>query len=86
VNLGHNTEASITLINARFRANRWNRWLAKGKYGSVKGIATNEGISSPSNASRILRLILLAPDIQEAILNSTHPATLTLADLMDSFP
>ncbi len=30
--------------------------------------------------------MLLAPDIQEAILNSTHPATLTLADFMDPFP
>ncbi len=26
------------------------------------------------------------PDIQEAILNSTHPVTLTLADFMDPFP
>ena len=39
-----------------------------------------------SVASRILRLVLLAPDIQEAILNSTYPATLTLADFMDPFP
>lgn len=86
VNPDRNTEADVTLINALVRAHRWNRWLSKGKYGSVKEIATDEGISSPSYASRILRLVLLAPDIQEAILNSTHPVTLTLADFMDPFP
>ncbi len=67
----------ITLINALVRAHRWNRWLAKGKYESVKEIAVDEGITSPSYASRVLRLVLLAPDIQEAILSSTYPATLT---------
>ncbi|BCO30074.1 hypothetical protein TspCOW1_01770 [Thiohalobacter sp. COW1] len=86
VNPDRNTEADVTLINALVRAHRWNRWLAKGKYDSVKEIATDEGITSPSYASRILRLVLLAPDIQEAILNSRHPATLTLAELMDPFP
>ena len=76
----------VTLINALVRAHRWNRWLARGKYKGVKAIAADEGITSPSYASRILRLVLLAPDIQEAILNSAHPASLTLADFMDPFP
>ena len=79
-------EADVTLINALVRAHRWNRWLTKGKYDSVKEMANDEGITSPSYACRILRLTLLAPDIQEAILNSTHGATLTLADFMDPFP
>ncbi len=86
MNPDRNTDADITLINALVRAHRWNRWLAKGKHDSVKEIAADEGIISPSYASRILRLVLLAPDIQEAILNSTHPATVTLADFMDPFP
>ncbi len=68
------------------QSHRWNRWLAMGKYDSVKEIAADEGITSPSYASRILRLILLAPDLQEAILDSTHPANLTLADFMEPFP
>jgi hypothetical protein len=86
VNPDRDLEADTTLINALIRAHRWNYWLANGEYGSVKEIATNEGITSPSYASRILRLVLLAPDIQEAILDSAHPATLTLADFMDPFP
>ena len=72
VNPDRNTEADVTLINALVRAHRWNRWLASGNYESVKEIAADEGITRPSYASRILRLIPLTPDIQEAILNSTH--------------
>ena len=86
INPDRNTEADVTLINALVRAHRWNRWFAKGEYETVKEIAADVGITSPSYASRVLRLVLLAPDIQEAILNSTHPATLTLADFMDPFP
>lgn len=86
VNPDRNEEADVTLLNALIKAHRWNRWLIKGKYNSVNKIAADEGIRSPSYASRILRLTLLAPDIQEMIINSTHPATLTLADFMNPFP
>ncbi len=86
VNPDRNTDADAALIYALVRAHRWNRWLAIGKYDSVKEIAIDEGITSASYASRILRLTLLAPDIQEAILSSTHPATLALADFMGPFP
>ncbi len=85
-NPNRNTEADVTLLNALVRAHRWNRWLAKGKYASVKEIAADEGITSPSYTSRILRLVLLAPDIQEAILNCTYPANLTLAEFMNPSP
>ena len=60
--------------------------LARGEYKSVKEIATDEGITSPSCASRVLRLVLLAPDIQETILNSTDTATVALADCMIPSP
>jgi len=36
--------------------------------------------------SRIIRLVLLAPDIVEAILGGRQPAALTLKDLMGPFP
>ena len=86
INLDRDLEADVTLINAMIRVHRWNHWLTQGHHRDVKEIATQEGISSPSYASRILRLVMLAPDIQEAILDSAHPATLTLADFMDPFP
>ena len=86
VNPDRNEEADVTLLNALIRAHRWNRWLNKGTYSNVNQIADEEGIRSPSYASRVLRLILLAPDIQEKILHSTHPATLTLADFLKPFP
>ena len=86
LNPDRDLEADVTLINSLVRAHRWNRWLTQGRYRDVKEIATDEGITSPSYASRLLRLILLAPDIQEAILDSAHPVTLTLADFMDPFP
>ena len=86
VNPDRNTEADVKLINALVRAHRWNRWLAEGKYNSVKKIATDEAITSLSYVSRVLRLVLLAPDIQEAFLNSTHRANVTLTDFMEPFP
>ena len=86
VNLDRNKEADTTLLNALVKAHRWNRWLVKGKYDSVKMIAADQGIGNPSYASRILRLTVLAPDIQEMILNGNHPPQLTLADFMVPFP
>lgn len=86
VNPDRNMEADVTLFNALVRAHRWNRWLTQGRYRDVKEIANDEGITSPSYASRLLRLVLLAPDIQEAILDGAHPASLALTDFMDPFP
>lgn len=49
-------------------------------------LARKEKVKQTVYVSRILRLTLLAPDIQEAILFGEHPRTLTLADLMAPFP
>ncbi|MCG7934261.1 MAG: hypothetical protein JAY68_06400 [Candidatus Thiodiazotropha taylori] len=54
VNPDCNKEADVTLINALVRTHRWNRWLAKGKSGSVKKIATEEVVICPSYISHIL--------------------------------
>ena len=86
LNQDRDIEADSTLREALLKAHKWNHWLDKGKYQTVKEMAEVEGITSPSYASRILRLIILAPDIQSAILKGKHPTTLTLADLMDPFP
>jgi hypothetical protein len=56
-----------TLIRALARAHRWNRMLEAGRYRSAQEIADAEKIGR-SFVSRLLRLTLLVPDIQEAIL------------------
>jgi hypothetical protein len=56
-----------TLVKALARAWRWQRMLDDGVYTSVSELGDAENISK-SYVSRILRLVLLAPDIVEAIL------------------
>lgn len=82
VNRDRTESFDATLVNALVRAHRWNRWLERGKYTDIKELAAAEGITSPSYASRILRLVLLAPDVQEAILFGEQPSELTLSQLM----
>ena len=74
-----------TLIKALSRAWRWQRLLDQGAYNSIAEMADKEGINR-SYLSRTIRLTLLAPDIVEAILNGTQPATLQLSDLEQPFP
>lgn len=83
VNRDRTDSFDATLVNALVRAHRWNRWLEQGKYTDIKELAAAEGITSPSYASRILRLVLLAPDVQESILFGEQPSGLTLSQLMD---
>jgi ABC-type nitrate/sulfonate/bicarbonate transport system substrate-binding protein len=74
-----------TLVKALARAWRWQKLLDDGVYGSIAEMADKEGINR-SYLSRTLRLSLLAPDIVEAILDGTQPATLQLSDLEGPFP
>lgn len=53
--------------------------------GSIDEMAAAEKINA-SYVCRVLRLTLLAPDIVEVILDGRHPAEVTLAVLMESFP
>jgi len=45
-----------------------------------------EDINSSVYVSRVIRLSLLAPDIQEAILNQLHSNDLMLSQFMTPFP
>ncbi|WP_031432120.1 hypothetical protein [Methylomarinum vadi] len=47
---------------------------------------TEEEIGFPSYVSRILRLTLSVPVIQEVVINSTRPPTMTPAAFMDPSP
>jgi hypothetical protein len=69
-----------TLIRALARAHRWKRMLEQGKYDSTAEIAEAEQIGR-SFVNRLLRLTLLAPDIQEAILEGRQAKGMQLEEL-----
>jgi hypothetical protein len=74
-----------TLVKALTRAWRWQRQLYGGIYASLAEVAAAEKLS-PSYASRIARLALLAPDIVEAILAGTLNQSLILNLLEKGVP
>jgi hypothetical protein len=69
-----------TLIRALARAHRWKRLLEDGTYRSAGEIAETEKVDR-SFVNRVLRLTLLAPDIQEAILDGRQPKAMRLEEL-----
>jgi hypothetical protein len=73
------------LIRALARAHRWRRLLEEGKYRSAAEIAQTESITR-SFVNRLLRLTLLAPDIQEAILDGRQPKGMELEELTRPAP
>lgn len=74
-----------TLIRALARAHRWKRLLEEGTYRSAEEIAEAEKIDR-SFVNRLLRLTLLAPDIQEAILDGRQPKGMQLEELVRGMP
>lgn len=74
-----------TMIKAIARAFRWQKLLEKGTYTCLDDIARSEKIGA-SFVSRYYRLVLLAPDIVESILDGRQPAQLTVKDLLAPFP
>jgi hypothetical protein len=74
-----------TLIRALTRAHRWKRMLEAGRYGSTAEIAETEKIGR-SFVNRLLRLTLLAPDIQEAILEGRQEKGMQLEELTRAMP
>ena len=74
-----------TLIRALARAHRWKRLLEEGRYRSAAEMAEAEGVTR-SFVNRLLRLTLLAPDIQEAILDGRQPKAMQLEELTNAIP
>lgn len=74
-----------TLIRALARAHRWKRLLEEGTHHSAEEIAHAEKIDR-SFVNRLLRLTLLAPDIQEAILDDRQPKGMQLEELVRGMP
>jgi hypothetical protein len=59
--------------------------LDDGRYRSAGELAEAEGVTR-SFVNRLLRLMLLAPDIQEAILEGRQPKAMQLAVLTRAMP
>lgn len=74
-----------SMIKAIARAFRWQRLLENGTYSCLDDIAKSEKIGA-SFVSRYYRLVLLAPEIVEAILDGRQPAHLTVKGLLREFP
>ena len=74
-----------TLIRALARAHRWKRLLEGGTYRSAAELAEAEKVTR-SFVNRLLRLTLLAPEIQEAILEGRQPKAMQLEELTDAIP
>ena len=74
-----------TLIRALVRAHRWKRMLEDGAHGSVSEIAEAEKIDR-SYVNRLLRLTLLAPDIQESILDGRQWKVMALEEMTRGLP
>jgi hypothetical protein len=74
-----------TLIRALARAHRWKRLLEEGTYRSAQEIAEAESITR-SFVNRLLRLTLLAPDIQGSILDGQQPKGMQLLELATAMP
>ena len=74
-----------TLIRALARAHRWKRMLEQGKCRSIAEIAEAKKIHR-SFVSRLLTLTLLAPDIQEAIIEGRQAKGMQLEELTRAVP
>ena len=74
-----------TLVKAVARAHRWQQLMESGRYSTMTELAAAEKVDQCYMA-RVLRLILLAPDVIEAILDGRQIRELALAELMQPFP
>ena len=67
-------EINSALVKALARAHRWQRLLESGECGSITELAAAEKIDR-SYLCRVLRLTLLAPEIEEASCRQPKPSS-----------
>ena len=79
------TQADAALVKVLVRAFRYQRLLDEGTYASISEMAAAERIEW-SYLGSLLRLMLLSPDIVEAILDGRQPEGVNLPVLMMSLP
>jgi site-specific DNA recombinase len=73
------------IVRLLSRAHEWLDQLKSGRASSVQAIATTAGMRG-DQATRIVHLAFLAPDLTKQILCGAHPADLTGTRLLDLTP
>ena len=85
---GPTTQASqhdAPLLTALARAFHWQRLLNEGHVSSQADLARREGLH-PTTVGDVLRLVLLAPQIVEMVVDGQQPRTLSLTWLESNPP
>ena len=77
--------AQQPIVTALARARRWQEMLDNGEVESLTALADKMDVDR-AYVSRVLQLMLLAPDIIEAILAGREPSGLSLAKLTQTLP
>lgn len=77
--------ADNTLVKALALGFRWKLMLESGEFSTIAELAGCEGIA-PSYMARVSRLMLLSPEIVEAILGGRQRPEVALAELLEPFP
>ena len=73
------------LLTAIARAHRWQHLFESGAHQLIGDLAAAEGVDR-SRVGKVMRLMLLAPDLIEAILDGTETEMMTLDRLLTPFP
>ena len=71
------------MVKALARAFRWQRMLDEGICGTIEELARRERVNR-GYMCRVLRLMLLAPDLVELILEGRQGPQVNLTQLLDS--
>jgi len=74
-----------SLLKAIARGRQWHDWIVSGEISSQREIARRMGLNE-RYVGRIMECAFLAPDIVEAILDGSQPASLTFQKLTQPLP
>ena len=77
----HQDQVDLSLVKLLVKAHHLKEIFFNGGGTSIQALAQKEGVN-PSYFTRLIRLTFLAPDIVQAILEGSHPVTLTASQLI----
>jgi site-specific DNA recombinase len=78
-----NQDALPSLVKAVTLARTWYKWIVKGEVRTMSELARRAGMDRHYTA-RLLRLVMLSPQVAEAVLRGDHSPLLTVTQLTDT--